>query len=73
MIQEYSLMIIYTAWLLLQAKNNYLNIASRDKVLLHAQGGPLKYNTNSVHMCDQHFSKTTLNEFLLSDEKHPLS
>ena len=34
-------------------------------------GGPLKYN--SVHMHDQIFSKTTLNEFLLTDEYHPLN
>ena len=34
-------------------------------------GGPLKYN--SVHMRDQNFSKTPQNEFLLTDENHPLN
>ena len=30
---------------------------------------PLKYK--SVHMCDQNFSKTPLNKFVLPDENHP--
>ncbi len=41
------------------------------KVQPLSPGGPLKYN--SVYMRDQSFSKTTLNEFLLTDENHPLN
>ena len=45
----------------------YFNVKTNEQ----SPGGPLKYN--SVHMCDQNFSKTTLNEFLLPDENHPLN
>ena len=34
-------------------------------------GGALKYN--SVHMRDQNFFKTPLNEFSFPDENHPLN
>ena len=34
-------------------------------------GGALKYSV--VHMCDQRFSKHTLNEICSRQEKHPLN